>query len=64
MKRTRFALLFPLCAVLATAALWHRARSEFSPLSLDVPMPLQVAGMLNVPSLCLPFPATHFHMEM
>jgi hypothetical protein len=60
MKRTRFALWLPLCAILATATLWHRARSEFSPSSLDVPMPLQVAGMLNGPvavlaSPCYPF---------
>jgi hypothetical protein len=60
MKRIRLALLFPLCAILATAALWHRARSEFSSSSLDVPMPLQVAGMLNGPvavlaSPCYPF---------
>jgi len=49
MRRTRFALLLPLCAILATAALWHRARSEFSSSSPDVPIPLQVAGMLNGP---------------
>ena len=60
MKRARFAWLLPLCAILATAALWHRARSEFSPSSLDVPIPLQVAGMLNGPvavlaSPCYPF---------
>src|SRR5579864_1481929 len=60
MKRTRFALLLPLCAILATAALWHRVRSEFSSSGLDVPMPLQVAGMLNGPvavlaSPCYPF---------
>jgi hypothetical protein len=60
MKGARFALLLPLFAILATAALWHRARSEFSPSSLDVPVPLQVAGMLNGPvavlaSPCYPF---------
>jgi hypothetical protein len=60
MKRARFAVWLPLCAILATAALWHRARLEFSPSSLDVPMPLQVAGMLNGPvavlaSPCYPF---------
>jgi hypothetical protein len=60
MKRTRFALLLPLCAILVTAALWHRAHSEFSSSGLDVPMPLQVAGMLNGPvavlaSPCYPF---------
>ena len=60
MKRTRFALLFPLCAVLATATLWHRARSEFSPSSFDVPIPLQVAGMLNGPVAVLASPGYRF----
>jgi len=60
MKCIGFAWWLPLFAILATAALWHRARSEFSPSSLDVPMPLQVAGMLNGPvavlaSPCYPF---------
>ena len=64
MKRTRLALLFPICAILTTAALWHRARSEFSLSGLDVPMPLQVAGMLNGPiavlaSPCYPFSHGH-----
>ncbi|HKF03438.1 MAG TPA: hypothetical protein VKB49_14065 [Candidatus Sulfotelmatobacter sp.] len=60
MKRTRFALWLPLCAVLVTAALWHRARSEFSPSSLDVPIPLQVAGMLNGPVAVLASPCYAF----
>lgn len=60
MKRARFAWLLPVCAILVTAALWHRARSEFSPSSLNVPLPLQLAGMLNGPvavlaSPCYPF---------
>jgi hypothetical protein len=60
MKRARFTLLLPLFAILATAALWHRARSEFSPSSLDVPMPLQVAGMLNGPVAVLASPCSAF----
>src|SRR5690348_8369881 len=60
MKRTRFTLLLPLCAVLVTAALWHRARSEFSSSSLDVPIPLQVAGMLNGPVAVLASPCYAF----
>jgi hypothetical protein len=60
MKRIRFALLLPLCAILATAALWHRARSEFSPSDLDVPMPLQVAGMLNAPVAVVACPCYPF----
>ena len=60
MKRAKFVMLVPVCAILVTAVLWHQARSEFSPSSLDVPMPLQVAGMLNGPvavlaSPCYPF---------
>jgi hypothetical protein len=60
MKRNRFALLLPLCAILITAALWHRASSEFLLSGLNVPIPLQVAGMLNGPvavlaSPCYPF---------
>jgi hypothetical protein len=60
MRRTRFALLLPLCAILATAALWHRARSEFSSSSPDVPIPLQVAGMLNGPVAVLASPCYSF----
>ena len=60
MKRTRFALLLPLCAIVATAALWHRARSEFSSSGLDVPIPLQVAGMLNGPIAVLASPCYRF----
>ena len=60
MKRIRFALLLPLCAILATAALWHRASSEFSSSSLDVPIPLQVAGMLNGPVAVLASPCYRF----
>ena len=60
MKRARFALLLPLFAILATTALWHRARSEFSLSSLDVPMPLQFAGMLNGPVAVLASPCNAF----
>lgn len=60
MKHLRFAWWLPLCAIVATAALWHRARSEFSPTSLDVPMPLQVAGMLNGPVAVLASPCYAF----
>ena len=60
MKRTRFAMLLPLCVILATAALWHRARSEFSSSSPDVPIPMQVAGMLNGPVAVLASPCYSF----
>jgi hypothetical protein len=60
MKRSKFVLLLPLCAILATAALWHRARSEFLLSRLDVPLPLQVAGMLNGPVAVLAFPCYPF----
>ena len=53
-------MLLPLGAILASAALWHRARSEFSPASLDVPFPLQVAGMLNGPVAVLASPCYRF----
>lgn len=53
-------MLLPLCAILASAALWHMARSEFSPSILDVPFPLQVAGMLNGPVAVLAYPCYRF----
>lgn len=49
MTRNTLAWLLPLCAILVTAALWHRAHSEFSPSSLDVPIALQLAGTVYGP---------------
>lgn len=56
MKGRRFASLLPVCAILVTAALWHRANSQFSPSNVDVPIALQVAGMLNGPVAVLACP--------
>lgn len=56
MKRNTLTSLLPLCAILVTAALWHKAHSEFSPSSLDVPIALQLAGMLNGPVAVLASP--------
>jgi hypothetical protein len=56
-KYARFALLLPVCAILVTSALWLRARSQFSLSCLDcVPIPLQLAGMLNGPVAPLAYP--------
>jgi len=60
MKHIRCALLLPVLAILATAVLWHRARSEFALSSLDVPFSLQVAGMLNGPIAVLASPCYRF----
>lgn len=57
MKTTRFALLLPVCAILITSALWFQARSEYPHATLDrVPVPLQLAGMLNGPVVLIAYP--------
>jgi hypothetical protein len=57
MKITRFALLLPVCAILITSALWFKARSEYPHATLDrVPVPLQLAGMLNAPIVLVAYP--------
>lgn len=57
MKITRFALLLPVCAILITSALWFKARSEYPHATLDrVPVPLQLAGMLNGPVVLVAYP--------
>lgn len=56
MKHKRFASLLPVCAIILTIVLWHRAHSEFSSSGLDVPIALQLAGMLNGPIAVLAFP--------
>jgi hypothetical protein len=42
--------------MILTAGLWHRAHAEFSHSGLDVPIALQLAGMLNGPIAVLAFP--------
>lgn len=65
MRGTRFAVMFPLCAIVLTSALWLKGHAEFSSSCLDcVSVPLQVAGMLNGPISLLdyafcPFVAGH-----
>jgi hypothetical protein len=57
MKSTRFASLLPVCAVFITSALWFKARSEYPHATLDrVPVPLQLAGMLNGPVVQVAYP--------
>lgn len=57
MRITRFALLLPVCAILITSALWFKARSEYPHATLDrVPVPLQLAGMLNAPVVLVAYP--------
>lgn len=49
-KGNRFALLLPVCAILVTSALWLKARLQYPSSCIDcVPIPLQLAGMLNGP---------------
>jgi len=56
-KTNRFAWLLPVCAILVTSALWLRARSEYPSSCLDcIPIPLQLAGMLNGPVALLAYP--------
>ena len=56
-KANRFALLLPVCAILVTSALWLTARSQYPSWCLDcVPIPLQLAGMLNGPVAFLAYP--------
>src|SRR5215469_5417277 len=56
MKHRRFAWLLPLCALILTVGLWHRAHGEFSHSGFDVSIALQLAGMLNGPIAVLAFP--------
>ena len=61
MKITRFALLLPACAILIASALWFKARSEYPHATLDrVPVPLQLAGMLNGPVALVAYPFYRF----
>ena len=56
-NRNRLVLFLLVCAILVTSALWLRARSEFPSSCLDcVPIPLQLAGMLNGPVAWLAYP--------
>ncbi len=56
-KHFRFALILPVCAILLTSALWLGARSQYQSSCLDcVPIPLQLAGMLNSPIALLAYP--------
>jgi glucose uptake protein GlcU len=57
MKTMRFTILLPVCVILLTSALWFKARSESRHATLDrVPIPLQLAGMLNAPVVLVAYP--------
>lgn len=61
MKINKFALLLPVCAIVITSALWFKARSEYPHATLDrVPVPLQLAGMLNAPVVLVAYPFYSF----
>lgn len=52
-----FALLLPVCAILITSVLWLRTGSQGPSACLDcVPIPLQLAGMLNGPVALFAYP--------
>jgi hypothetical protein len=56
-KHFRFALILPVCAILVTSALWLGACSQYQSSCLDcVPIPLQLAGMLNSPIALVAYP--------
>lgn len=56
-KANRFVFLLPVCALLLTPALWLTPRSQYPSSCLDcVPIPLQLAGMLNGPVAVLAYP--------
>jgi hypothetical protein len=56
-RHFRYAWILPVCAILVTSALWLAARSQYQSSCLDcVPIPLQLAGMLNSPIALLAYP--------